>query len=177
MVVMDGFKRKRICSIPTFTRSLKSSTCEWWIKTALTLCLVSTEGNLKAKSYSSLCERGQESIHGFGLLEWWIKTALRVHITAASISEENTSSHTIILLIGISTWWLSSGLLGLSSFYCLNDSRLVVWSVASRQVFTFYDCYDATSRSISLPAEVWLKCWFNDQLRRVIHITTYTLCK
>ena len=35
------------------------------------VCLVSTEGNLKAKSYSSLNERGQESIQGFGLLEWW----------------------------------------------------------------------------------------------------------
>ena len=34
------------------------------------VCLVSTEGNLKAKSYSSLSERGQESIQGFGLLEW-----------------------------------------------------------------------------------------------------------
>ena len=36
------------------------------------VCLVSTEGNLKVKSYSSLrlSERGQESIQGFGLLEW-----------------------------------------------------------------------------------------------------------
>ena len=34
------------------------------------ICLVSTERNLKAKSYSSLSERGQESIQGFGLLEW-----------------------------------------------------------------------------------------------------------
>ena len=37
----------------------------------LKFSLVSTEGNLKAKSYSSLSERGQESIQGFGLLEWW----------------------------------------------------------------------------------------------------------
>ena len=35
------------------------------------VCLVSTEGNLKAKSYSSLSERGQESIQGFGLLRPW----------------------------------------------------------------------------------------------------------
>ena len=34
------------------------------------VCLVSTEGNLKAKSYSSLSERGQESIQGFELLQW-----------------------------------------------------------------------------------------------------------
>ena len=34
------------------------------------VCLVSTVGNLKVKSYSSLSERGQESIQGFGLLEW-----------------------------------------------------------------------------------------------------------
>ena len=33
------------------------------------VCLVNIEGNLKAKSYSSLSERGQESIQGFGLLE------------------------------------------------------------------------------------------------------------
>ena len=32
------------------------------------VCLVSTEGNLKAKSYSSLSERGQESIQGLGCL-------------------------------------------------------------------------------------------------------------
>ena len=35
------------------------------------VCLVSTEGNLKAKSHSSLSERGQESIQGFGLLRPW----------------------------------------------------------------------------------------------------------
>ena len=34
------------------------------------VCLVSTEHNLKVKSYSSLSERGQDSIQGFGLLEW-----------------------------------------------------------------------------------------------------------
>ena len=34
------------------------------------VCLVSTEGNLKVKSYSSLNERGQESTQEFGLLEW-----------------------------------------------------------------------------------------------------------
>ena len=34
------------------------------------VCLISTEGNLKAKSYSSLSERGYGSIQGFGLLEW-----------------------------------------------------------------------------------------------------------
>ena len=34
------------------------------------VCLVSTEDNLKVKSYSSLSERGQESIQRFGLLEW-----------------------------------------------------------------------------------------------------------
>ena len=33
------------------------------------VCLVSTEGNLKVKSCSSLSERGQESIQGFGLLK------------------------------------------------------------------------------------------------------------
>ena len=34
------------------------------------VCLVSTEGNLKVNSYSSLTEKGQESIQGFGLLGW-----------------------------------------------------------------------------------------------------------
>ena len=60
---MQSFKnRMDVVRFLSFTYKLHSEPFE--------VCLVSTEDNLKVKSYNSLSERRQEIIQVFGLLEW-----------------------------------------------------------------------------------------------------------